>query len=203
MRRNNQSILKVCLLLILVLGSAIGAEIAPISGAPWNGYEIDGRTGGPDGVKVYDVNYDGLYDVVSGFEGASRSRVYINPGKDKCKENWPVVEVGHARHVEDALLTDLDGDGAVDVVSSCEVDAFMLNIHWAPKDPAKYQPPLRDAATASSNAFARLRPIRNDRANTLLHTYYSPLGQVIILENHAIGITISANRKVLMLRRSR
>jgi hypothetical protein len=38
------------------------------------------------------------------------------------------------RSPEDAVFADLDGDGAQDVVSSCEGDQRTMFIHWAPKD---------------------------------------------------------------------
>jgi hypothetical protein len=39
---------------------------------------------------------------------------------------------------EDAVFADLDSDGAVDVISSCEGRERSVFVHWAPKDPARY-----------------------------------------------------------------
>ncbi len=40
--------------------------------------------------------------------------------------------------MEDAVFTDLDGDGAWDVVSSCEGKVQSLFVHWAPREKARY-----------------------------------------------------------------
>ena len=47
-------------------------------------------------------------------------RVYINPGKHNVKDYWPAVTVGEVGDPEDSFFIDLDGDGNLDVVSSCE-----------------------------------------------------------------------------------
>ena len=51
---------------------------------------------------------------------------------------WPQVTVGHVRSPEDALLVDLDGDLAFDVVSACEGQERALFVHWAPKNFDRY-----------------------------------------------------------------
>ncbi|MCS6859569.1 MAG: VCBS repeat-containing protein, partial [Abditibacteriales bacterium] len=42
------------------------------------------------------------------------------------------------RSPEDAVLVDLDNDGAVDVVSCCEGDTKTIWVHWAPQDKSQY-----------------------------------------------------------------
>jgi hypothetical protein len=48
------------------------------------------------------------------------------------KEKWPGVTVGKVGSPEDAVLVDLDGDGNVDVVSSCEGKTRSIYFHFAP-----------------------------------------------------------------------
>ena len=67
-----------------------------------------------------DADGNGLPDIATGWEEGGLVRVYLNPGPGKAHQRWPAVTVGRVADVEDAVLADLDNDGAVDVVSSCE-----------------------------------------------------------------------------------
>ena len=104
----------------------------------WKRHTIDDTSRGADGVRTADVNGDGLIDLVTGWEEGGVVRVYLHPGPKKSKERWPAVTVGKVRSPEDAVFVDLDGDGATDVVSSCEGRERSLFVHWAPKDKSKY-----------------------------------------------------------------
>jgi hypothetical protein len=104
---------------------------------PWKRHTIDDSSRGADGTRLADVNGDRLLDIVTGWEQGGITRVYLNPGPGRAKSVWPSVTVGQARDVEDAVLVDLDGDGSLDVVSSCEGKRQVLLVHWAPK-PADY-----------------------------------------------------------------
>jgi uncharacterized membrane protein YozB (DUF420 family) len=100
----------------------------------WNRHTIDDEGRGADGVKLADVNGDGLVDVVSAWEQAGEIRLYLNPGPEKARSRWPSVTVGKAASPEDAIFIDLDRDGAVDVVSFCEGKTKSMFVHWAPSD---------------------------------------------------------------------
>lgn len=113
------------LALLLLLAAAPGfAE-------PWKRHTIDSTGRGADGVKLADANGDGRLDVVSGWEEAGEVRVYFNPGQGKVRGRWPTVTVGKAASPEDAIFADLDGDGAVDVISFCEGKTRTMFVHWA------------------------------------------------------------------------
>jgi hypothetical protein len=60
------------------------------------------------------------------------------------------VEVGRVDSPEDAVLVDLDGDGACDVVSSCEGKCRSIYVHWGPGDRGR----LLDAEAWRTEAFA-------------------------------------------------
>ena len=107
-------------------------------GAPWTRHTIDDSSRGADGVRLADANGDGLPDIVTGWEEGGVIRLYLHPGHTRATEKWPAVTVGQVRSPEDAVFVDLDGDGALDVVSSCEGKVQSLFVHWAPKDKGKY-----------------------------------------------------------------
>lgn len=118
-----------------------GAAGAPDSTTPWKRHIIDASSKGADGTRLADVNGDGLPDIATGWEQGGITRVYLNPGPARSKANWPAVTVGKTPNVEDAVFVDLDNDGAVDVVSSCEGKTRTMFVHWAPKKESDYLNP--------------------------------------------------------------
>jgi hypothetical protein len=112
----------------------LGLLAAQDRGAAWTRHTIDAGSRGADGVRLADANGDGLLDFVTGWEQGGVSRLYLNPGPAKAKQAWTQVTVGEAKDAEDAVLVDLDGDGAMDVVSSCEGGARTVFVHWAPRE---------------------------------------------------------------------
>ena len=74
-------------------------------------------------------------DIATGWEESGRIRVYLNPGPDKATRAWPAVTVGEVASPEDAFFIDLDNDGFLEVVSSCEGRTRQIYIHWAPDNP--------------------------------------------------------------------
>ena len=123
----------------------LGGVSMLFAGESWALHAIDDgvRDGkkrkGADGVRLLDVNGDGLMDIACGWEEAKETRAYLHPGHDKVAGKWPAVTVGQSGAVEDAVFCDLDGDGAFDVISCSE--SREIFIHWAPKDQARYLDP--------------------------------------------------------------
>ncbi len=121
---------------LLVLAPALFAT-------PWTRHSIDSSEKGADGVRLADVNDDGLLDIATGWEEAGIVRVYVHPGTDKVRMPWPSVTVGTVARPEDAVFADINGDGAMDVVSSTEGDEKTIYVHQAPSDgymdPAKWE----------------------------------------------------------------
>src|SRR5687768_7666900 len=122
--REGIDIMRICVYLLcaavvlLSTVTALSADAAPAS-TPWRRHTIDDSAKGADGVRLADANGDGLLDIATGWEEAGLLRVYLNPGVPKSGNRWPAVTVGKVKSPEDAVLVDLDGDGAVDVVSCC------------------------------------------------------------------------------------
>ncbi len=100
----------------------------------WACHVIDGSSRGADGVKLADVNGDGLPDIATGWEEGGVTRAYLNPGPSDSAKPWPAVTVGRTTSVEDASWADLDADGATDIVTCCEGDTRTMFVHWAPAD---------------------------------------------------------------------
>jgi len=108
----------------------------------WKRHTIDASDAaqgkmGADGVRLGDINGDKIPDVVTGWENGNAIRVCINPGPEKTKRLWPGVTVGRVADAEDAVFADLDGDGHLDVVSSCEGKTQTVFVHWSPHDQIK------------------------------------------------------------------
>jgi len=146
------TILALCLGLVAVVGAA-HAQI-PLIGKAWVRHTVDDSSRGADGVRLADVNGDGLLDVTTGWEEGGVVRVCINPGHEKAKLKWPAVTVGRVRSVEDAVFLDVDRDGAIDVVSCCEGKVRTMFVHWAPKRREDYLNPSKwetQAIPASQN----------------------------------------------------
>ena len=110
-----------------------GAQSPPAKDQPWQRHTIDDSARGADGVRLADANGDGLLDIATGWEEAGLIKVYFNPGNSKAERPWPAVVVGRVKSPEDAVLVDVDGDGAMDVVSCCEGSTRAVFVHWAPE----------------------------------------------------------------------
>jgi len=102
--------------------------------AYWTRHTIDSSSRGADGVRLVDINGDGYLDIATPWEEGGAIRVYIYPGPKRCRARWPSVTVGNVKFPEDAVLVDLDGDLAMDVVSSCEGSTRTMWAHWGPQD---------------------------------------------------------------------
>lgn len=112
------------------------------SPAAWESHVIDASLLGADGARFEDANGDGLADIVTGWEQSGLTRVYFRPAPGESTSSWEYVTVGISPDVEDAVVVDLDNDGAKDVVTASEGDAMRINFHWAPSQ--------RDGYTDSS-----------------------------------------------------
>ena len=105
---------------------------------------------GADGVKFGDLNGEGLVDFVTGWEEGGKVRICLNPGKEKVRQPWPAITVGRVPSPEDAVFSDLDQDGNLDVVSACEGKERRLHVHWAPSPGS----PLLEEANWITDTYA-------------------------------------------------
>ena len=104
----------------------------------WKRHAIDTSFSGADGVRLSDVNNDHLMDITTGWEESGYTKVYVHPGYDLVRQNWPSVVVGTTPSVEDAVFADIDDNGAIDVVSSTEGNNKKIYVNWAPTNPDNY-----------------------------------------------------------------
>ncbi len=131
--------LKLWMTLLVSVGSLSAGDI----NGPWKRHTIDDSSRGADGTRLADANGDGFPDIVTGWEQGGITRVYLNPGPEKAKDKWPAVTVGKAVSVEDAVFIDIDRDGRLDVVSSCEGKREAILVHWAPEESGDYLNPKK------------------------------------------------------------
>lgn len=101
---------------------------------PWKRHVIDDSSRGADGVKLGHLNNDELVDLTVGWEEGGITRVYLHPGKEAVTQRWPATTIGKTLSAEDATFVDLNGDGKLDVVSSCEGKEQALYLHFAPPE---------------------------------------------------------------------
>ncbi len=120
------------------LYSVLSCEMVAAQENLWKRHSIDNSLSGADGVRLADVNNDGLLDIATGWEESGETRVYLHPGFGLVKKQWPSVIVGLAPSVEDAVFADLDNDGAIDVISSTEGKSRKIYVHWAPPEKDDY-----------------------------------------------------------------
>lgn len=147
--------------LVACATSAVGND------RPWPLHTIDKSSKGADGVRLADANGDGLMDIATGWEEGGVVRAYLHPGRGKERQEWPAVTVGEVRSAEDAVFVDLDADGAMDVVSSCEGGTRSMFVHWAPGDAAAYLDAARwqtgvIPATAKKQSWMYALPMQID-----------------------------------------
>ncbi len=140
---------------------------------PWAMHTIDDASQGADGVRLADVDGDGLMDVVTGWEEGGVIRICRNPGATLAKEKWPSVEVGRVNSPEDAVFVDVDRDGAMDVISCCEGKTRTVFVHWAPSDVDLYwQAAAWETqaipATAGQQMWMYCLPLRFDEGEVTL-----------------------------------
>jgi hypothetical protein len=121
----------------------------------WECHTIDEDASGrePDGARLADFDKDGLSDVVSGFEEGGQVKIYLNPGENDVKSEWPSIIVGTAYDAEDAFGTDIDKDGFQDIIVSSEGEEQCIAVFWSPsnieeiKDPSKWTKMVIPAST--------------------------------------------------------
>ena len=133
------------------------ARMTSPRGKPWEMHVIDGSSRGADGVRLADVNGDGLMDITTGWEEGGVTRVYLHPGHKQVTGEWPTVTVGRTKSVEDAVFVDMNWDGSVDVVTSCEGGTKTMFAHLAPEDSSRYLESAAWTQTAIKESVDRMR----------------------------------------------
>ena len=112
-----------------------------------------------------DINGDNHPDIVTGWEEGGVIRVYTNPGKNPQMKKWGIQTIAKVKSPEDAVFVDLDNDGNVDVVSSCEGGNKTVYAHWAPKDQGGKWVTEPFPATIKKQAFMFALPMDIDGQN--------------------------------------
>ena len=132
----SSSVRAVYALLLVSFSATTFAQALTVQGEAWKRHVIDDTSDGADGTRLADFNDDGLLDIATPWEQGGVVRIYPHPGAKKARDPWLAVTVGAVKSPEDAVFHDLDGDGALDVISSTEGEEKAIFIHWSPADPA-------------------------------------------------------------------
>lgn len=119
---------------LLAIVHCLGDESALVSEQSWSRHIIDDSSKGADGVKLGDLNNDGLPDIVTGWEEGFSTRIYLHPGKTNVTQKWPSANIGVTPSAEDAVFVDLNGDDYLDVVVSCEGKDQAMYLIFAPEN---------------------------------------------------------------------
>jgi hypothetical protein len=151
---------------------------------PWRRHVIDDSSRGADGVKLADLNGDGLLDIVTPWEEGGLVRVYLNPGREKAKQRWPAVTVGRIGDPEEAVFADVDNDGVLDVVSCCEGKTQAIYLHRL-TDPGR---PLDEASWTTE----RIPAADGRRWMQCLPISLGPHRTVLIVGSKENGGTVAA-----------
>lgn len=116
------------LLFLCLMAATVSAE----EQTGWKLHTIDNTSRGADGVKLADVNGDGLLDIATGWEEGGVIRLYLQPPLAERKNPWPMVTVGKVKSPEDAFFADANLDGQLDLISCCEGKTRTVYAHLAP-----------------------------------------------------------------------
>ena len=150
----------------------------------WERHIIDNSSVGADGVRFADFDDDGYTDIVTGWEEGGLVRFYRNPGTSNARAPWPLVTLGKAVSVEDAVPVDVDGDGTNEVLASCEGDEKAHYLYRAPTNSTASWSREVVPATLNVTRWMYATPLdsmhivvggKDDGASIgLLHTFGSP-----------------------------
>ncbi|GAB5405049.1 MAG: hypothetical protein Aurels2KO_32800 [Aureliella sp.] len=192
-RRHKATQYCVVLLLCSAMTISSGAQ------EPWERHPIDDSLRGADGVRLGDLNQDGLLDIVTGWEESGRVRVYLQPKGNAqqsgvTKSSWPAVTIGRAPSVEDAVFVDLNNDGRLDVLASCEGKEQALHCFFSPvtKDllDASAWRTRRIATSVQRTRWMFALPSRENHGDIFVGSKH-PNGQVARLELPSDGISVA------------
>lgn len=145
--------------------AVLSLSVTSAPGPTWRRHVIDDSSTGADGVKLGDLNGDGLLDIATGWEEGGEVRVYLHPGPRQAQRPWPRVTVGKVASPEDAIFADLDGDGRLEVISCTE--GKTRTVYWhrfrgAGPGPLKPEQWITSAFPATGNSQQWMQAVAMD-----------------------------------------
>ena len=161
---------------VLIVLNACAGETA------WRRHTVDNTSIGADGVRLGDVDRDGRVDVVTGWEEGGVIRICLQPSIGKLREAWPSRQIGRVRSPEDAAFVDVNRDGWLDVVSSCEGQEQCVFLHLSPGESTKQvrESPWKTATLATTKKVTRWMFCEPLPDGTLILGSKDPNGQIAL-----------------------
>ncbi|MBX2815579.1 MAG: VCBS repeat-containing protein [Saprospiraceae bacterium] len=114
-------------LALLIVG--ISLQDKALAQTRWKQYTIDDSASGADGIKLADLNSDGLLDLVVGWEEEGITKMYVHPDSQHVRERWPSFTLGRSPQVEDVAIIDMNGDGRLEIISCSEGTLRKILVH--------------------------------------------------------------------------
>jgi hypothetical protein len=142
--------------------------LAQQTDTPWKRHTIDASLTGADGVRVMDINKDGLPDIATGWEEGRAVRIYYHPPKHRARTvpAWRNETVAQVCAAEDAVFADVDQDRNIDVISACEEkQPTGVYVHYGPGWTTK---PITEASPNKRWIYTLPVQLPNDKRTHIL-----------------------------------
>ena len=150
-----------------LLPTLASSSITELNGKPWIRHTIDNTSLGADGARLADFDHDGDLDIITGWEQGNLTRIYLNPGKGKVEQPWPLLTVGAEASPEDAIMIDLNNDLMMDAVSATEGKNNTIYVHRRSKNGETHWQTKAFQVTREKQAWMYLHPLDVDGLNNL------------------------------------
>lgn len=133
-----------------------------VKGPQWEMHVIDSTLYGADGIRAGFFNKDKMIDMISGGEEKGVTRIYINKGENL----FEMIEF-NSPDVEDAIFTDIDKDGKMDVFTLSEGETRAI-AHYSLDETMKWKINLIEPTKSYQWMYAAVADLDKDGTNEIV-----------------------------------